>query len=122
MADPYKIAAVNRSFRAERIKDSTGDDVNGVGSVRRLQMGFGSIDEAITVFDVPELIEYRVLKGAPVRNHVGRITFVDIGNGRSRVEMYITFDPIFPGFGGIVRIGLQKAVVTSLSNLARQFQ
>ena len=75
IADPYKIAAVN-SYGVERIKDSTGGDINGVGSIRRLKMGFlSSIDEVITVFDVPELIEYRVLKGAPVRNHVGRMKF-----------------------------------------------
>ena len=124
IADPYKLAAVN-SFTVERIKDSTDDDINGVGSVRRLKMGlFRSIDEVITVFDVPELIEYRVLKGVPVKNHVGRMMFVDIGNGRSRVEFFIQFDPVFPGLGigRILRIGLQRALAASMTKLAYQLQ
>ncbi len=122
IADPYKLAAVN-SLNLERIKDSTGDDINGVGSVRRLKMGiFRSIDEVITVFEVPELIEYRVLTGVPVKNHVGRIEFVDIGKGRSRVDYSIQFDPIFPGFGRILRIGLQKALVATNTKLASQLE
>ncbi len=122
IADPFKIAAIN-SYGVERIKDSTGDDINGVGSVRRLKMGiFSSIDEAITVFDVPDLIEYRVLSGVPVKNHVGRIKFVDIGNGRSRVDIFIQFDSIFPGLGSILRIGLQRAVVTTNTKLAYQLK
>ena len=122
IADPYKLAAVN-SFRVERIKDITDDDINGVGSVRRLKMGFfRSIDEVITVFDAPELIEYRVLKGVPVKNHVGRMKFVDIGNGRSRVDFLIQFDSAFPGLGSVLRMGLQKTIATSMTNIAYHLQ
>lgn len=122
IADPYELAAIN-SFGVERIKDSTDDNVNGVGSVRRLKMGFfRSIDEVITEFDVPELIEYRVVKGVPVKNHVGRITFVDIGNGRSRVDFFIQFDSTFPGLGSMLRIGLQKAIATSMTRIAHHLQ
>ena len=122
IADPYKLAAVN-SLNIERIKDSTGDDVNGVDSVRRLKMGiFSSIDEVITEFDVPELIEYRVLTGVPVKNHVGRIKFVDLGNGRSRMDYFIQFDAKFPGLGAILRLGLQKALVATNTKLVDQLK
>jgi len=117
IADPYKLGEIN-SFNIERIKDSTGDDVNGVGSVKRLKMGFFSkIDEVVTEFDVPELIEYRVLTGIPVKNHVGRMTFVDLGNGRSRVEFLIHFESKYPGFGGMLRLGLEQAVKASVINI-----
>ena len=124
IGDPYKIAAIN-SYGVERIKDSTTDEINGVGSVRRLKMGvFRSIDEVITEFDVPERIEYRVLSGVPVKNHVGRIEFVDLGNGRSRVDFFIQFDPKFSGLGNILgsmlRLGLERAVVSTNRKLAVQ--
>ena len=124
IGDPYKIAAVN-SYGVERIKDSTSDEINGVGSVRRLKMGvFRSIDEVITEFDVPDLIEYRVLSGVPVKNHIGRIAFVDLGNGRSRVDFFIQFDPVFSGFGdllgSLLRLGLERAVVSTNKKLASQ--
>lgn len=82
---------------------------------------FSSIDEAITVLDVLERIEHRVLSGVPVKNHVGRIRFVDLGNGRSRVEFFMEFDSVFPGLGSLLRIGLQRAVIASLRNIEAQF-
>src|SRR5262245_57550693 len=73
-----------------RIKDAAGSDVNGVGSVRRLDAI--KTEETVTALTPNRYIEYRITKGgAPLRNHLGKIEFSS-ASGKSTITWTIDFD------------------------------
>src|SRR5690606_12105931 len=67
-------------------------DRNGVGSVRKLRVGPGpSFEETVTAYEENRLIEYRITRGSPLRNHFGRMQFAADGEGSRRHDT-IAFD------------------------------
>jgi uncharacterized protein YndB with AHSA1/START domain len=103
------------SGQFQRIRDaSRGDDPNGFGSIREIVLPIPGlrIEETVTRFEPPALIEYRVTRGGPVKNHLGRITFTPVPDG-TRVRYTIRFDPRLPGTGlllaSTLRLGLKQA-------------
>src|SRR3546814_6088125 len=56
---------------------------NGVGSVRRVGPGPLSFDEQIVVFERPSRIDYAIVRGGPLKNHLGTIHLSPSGDGRS---------------------------------------
>ncbi len=83
---------------------------DGVGSVRRI--GFWPIDfeETILVCDAPSLIEYRISKGSPLKNHHGRIVFTDLPGGGTHVDYRIVFEPKIPGTAGLMSSVLRAMI------------
>lgn len=84
----------------KRIKDGS-DEPNGLGSVRRLGPGPLSFDETIVTFDKPARIEYQVTRGSPIKNHLGSINFMSVGE-TTQVDYVIHFDAKIPGTGGFI--------------------
>jgi uncharacterized protein YndB with AHSA1/START domain len=90
---------------------------NGLGSVREMHTGGSVFQETIVKFDPPSLIEYRVTKGSPIKNHLGRMVFTDTEGG-TKLDYTIEFDPKIPFTGGLIasvlctgwRRGVHKAV------------
>lgn len=104
--------------RTRRIKTAPeGQDPNGVGSVRVVGTWPLAFEETVTDFRAPELIEYRVTKGGPVKNHAGRLRFESVAGG-TRLDYVIEFDPRIPLTGGLIasylcgawRLGIQRAI------------
>lgn len=104
--------------RTRRVR--AGDDAaqpNGTGSVREVRAAGTAFEETITAFEPPERIEYRVTRGGPVKNHLGRLTFAD-ADGGTKLEYVIEFDPRIPFTGGLIASilctafsrGVQRAV------------
>jgi uncharacterized protein YndB with AHSA1/START domain len=101
-----------------RIRDSAdGLNPNGLASVREIRTGGSVFEETITAFEPPESIEYRITKGSPLKNHVGRLSFIEVEGG-TRLDYTIEFDPKIPFTGGLIasvlcaafRRGVQRAV------------
>jgi uncharacterized protein YndB with AHSA1/START domain len=103
--------------RTRRIHDASGADINGLGSVREIRSGGMAFEETITAFEPPALIEYRITKGSPVKNHRGRLRFAEVGGG-TKLDYTIEFDPKIPLTGGLIASvlctsfhrGVQRAV------------
>lgn len=59
----------------QRIRE--GDkEVNGVGSIRRIQVKpLPAFEETVTAFEPDRLIEYCVSRGSPIKDHRGRMRF-----------------------------------------------
>ena len=104
--------------RTRRIRIATeGQDPNGLGSARAIGSWPLAFEETITDFRSPELIEYRVTRGGPVKNHAGRLRFESVAGGTG-LEYVIEFDPKIPFTGGLIagllcgawRHGVQKAI------------
>ncbi len=99
--------------KVERLSDGQGHK-DGVGSSRRLAAPLlPAWDEAVTVFEPPTRLEYRVTRGSPLRDHHGTILFAPIPTG-THIDYTITFEPRIPLTGWLVRriteAGLRKGL------------
>ncbi len=104
----------------KRVVDGEGPGgVNGVGSVRRLGSGPVAFEETVVTCIPNELIEYRVTKGSPIKNHLGRMEFTGDGD-RSHLHYVITFEGKLPLLGAIIRPILRSSAARGLAKHARQ--
>lgn len=88
--------------RTRRIRESAdAREPNGLGSVREVRAGGFTLEETITAFEPPARIEYRVTKGGPIKNHLGRLTFSEVSGG-TQLEYTIEFDPRLRFTGGLI--------------------
>lgn len=113
------------SANIKRVVDSQTDNVNGLGSVRLIRIAPGPIpgfEETITGFEPNSLIEYRITKGGPLRNHLGTMRFSD-ENGKTRLDYRIEFEPKYavPLLGGLIKHGLSFALSRGLDKFGKQF-
>lgn len=114
LADHNKLRAV-LGVPVRRIHDGT-DDINGVGSVRRLGVGPLALEETVTAHDPDRAIEYRITRGAgPVKNHIGKLAFAPAGSG-SRVTWTIEYDTL-PVVGSALEIVLARVIKRGLGKL-----
>lgn len=103
-----------------RITDGHGPGgVNGVGSVRRLGPPVLGFEETVVTCEIDRLIEYRVTKGSPLKNHLGRMVFSAEGTG-CHLHYVITFDSKIPFLGPMIRNALQDAAGKALAKYARR--
>jgi hypothetical protein len=68
---------------------------NGVGAIRVLRLAGPPIREEVTVFDRPRRFGYRLLSGAPVRDHTADVTLSDVA-GRTRIVYRVDTTPTVP--------------------------
>ncbi len=82
---------------------------NGVGAQYLIgKAGIGIVEETTKL--VPsELMEYKIIKGAPVKRHVGTITFTDADNG-TRVSYTMDSEPSLPLPAKVVELGLKSLI------------
>lgn len=111
---------VGRLFYCSSVKireAQDGADVNGVGSTRRVRHGPLRLDQTITRFEPPRLIEYRGAARWPIGEQRGRLQFEAVPGG-TQLAYDIEFDSRLPGSGGVLssllastwRRGIQRAV------------
>src|SRR5215210_7728262 len=94
--------------KVTRLKNGDDGTRNGVGSVRQLKVGPGTpFEETITVSQPNELIEYKVTKGSPLKNHLGEMRFTPEGDG-TNLHYEISFDGKVPGSGPIIAALLKR--------------
>lgn len=103
----------------KRIADGSGPGgVNGVGSIRQIASGPAAFEETIVTYVPNELIEYKVTKGGPIKNHLGRMEFSANGSG-SRLHYVITFESKIPFVGGLIERVLEGAAKKGLAKYAK---
>lgn len=74
---------------------------DGVGAVREVRVGLVRLEETITRYEPPSLIEYRVTRGWVIRQHVGCVRFEEVPGG-TQLEYAIRFRARLPIFGSLV--------------------
>ena len=98
-----------------RLKDGTDGNRNGVGSCRQLKVGpFPPFEETTTVYESPDLIEYEITKGSPLKNHHGSMRFTAEAGG-TNLHYEITFGSKVPGLDILVAQGLKKNIAKGLA-------
>jgi uncharacterized protein YndB with AHSA1/START domain len=90
---------------------------NGLGAIRVIRQAGMAIEEEITGFEPGKRITYRVVAGAPVRDHSGEVRFDPDGAG-TRVTWKVRCRPLIPGTGWLVKRALEGAFRDILARLA----
>ena len=87
---------------------------NGVGAVRRLVAVGPAIVEEIIDYQRPVRYAYKMLSGAPVRDHVGTVELREAGAG-TEVSWHLRSTPKIPGLDWLLSAVL-KRVISELLN------
>jgi uncharacterized protein YndB with AHSA1/START domain len=84
---------------------------NGVGAIRVLHAVGPPLREEVITYEPPTRFAYRLLSGAPMRDHVGTVTLEPEGTG-TRVVYALDTTPTVPLAGGVVtavvRLGIRR--------------
>ncbi len=96
-------------------------DPNGVGAVRTLRLGALVVEERITAYKPPERLEYVVIEGAPLRQHRGEVVLSPAADG-TRVGWSVSFRPLIPGTGWLLRSAVRRLLARSLEGLKRRVE
>jgi uncharacterized protein YndB with AHSA1/START domain len=102
----------------EVVLRQTGDPPpNGLGAIRVIRARGMAVEEEITAFEPPTRMVYRLVAGAPIRDHEGVVRFEPDGAG-TRVTWSIRFRPLVPGTGWLLRALLARELRDVLDRLA----
>ncbi|PWR18827.1 SRPBCC family protein [Zavarzinia compransoris] len=109
--------------RTKRIIDGTGPGgVNGAGSVRRVSFGVSYTDEKVTALIPDEYVEYTVIEGSPVKNHLGCIRLTDTADGGTEIDYRITFDPRISFLGAPTEMLVRHILGGGLAKLKQRVE
>ncbi|HTO55832.1 MAG TPA: SRPBCC family protein [Myxococcota bacterium] len=92
---------------------------NGLGAIRVIRARGMAIEEEVTAFDPPSRMAYRLVAGAPLRDHEGQVRFEPDGAG-TRVTWNVRFRPLVPGTGWLLRAMLERGLRDVLARLAEK--
>ncbi|MCP4121278.1 MAG: SRPBCC family protein [Bacteroidetes bacterium] len=105
------------------VNSNDPSNINGLGSVRRITNFPIVLDEKVTRFSDPGLIEYKLIEGAPmIRNHIGIMHFYELDNGaRSRLDYTIEFEGKLPMSGFILKNLMESTIGGGVRDLSKRF-
>lgn len=91
---------------------------NGLGAVRQMR-GLGVVlEEEVVAWLDHAGYDYRLRKGAPIKDHFGSIRILPRGEA-TLVQWRIEFRPLIPGTGAITQWLLRKLVAFAMARLKR---
>jgi uncharacterized protein YndB with AHSA1/START domain len=82
---------------------------NGVGAIRRLEAVGPPIVEEIIDYQRPIRYAYKMLSGAPVRDHVGTVELREAGTGTT-VSWHLRSTPKIPGLDRLLSPVLKRVI------------
>lgn len=92
---------------------------NGPGSTRSLKIGvMPAFEETTTKAEPHSLIEYKISKGGPLRNHWGVQQLTPTADGGTQLDYTIGYDLPVPGLAGLLGKALARSLTKGLVKLA----
>ncbi|BBY03616.1 SRPBCC family protein [Mycobacterium seoulense] len=114
MTDHRAIAENTRGFRRSTL-DREGDPApNGVGAIRRLVAIGPPFVEEIIEYERPTRYAYKMLSGAPTRNHIGTIQLRETDTG-TEVNWHLRSTLKIPGVDRLMLPVFKKVIDELLS-------
>ncbi len=107
----------------QRITDSSDpENINGLGSVRKIKIPFAPFEETIRKSVKPVCIEYQITKGTPLHHHYGTMQFKSLSPDKSALDYSIQLGSNFPFVAGLLKSALQNALETALKKYAESLK
>ena len=103
------IANYVRAVRRSTLDRKGTPAPNGVGAVRRLVAVGPAIVEEIIDYQRPTRYAYKLLSGAPVRDHVGTVELREAGSG-TEVSWHLRSTPKIPGLDRLLSPVLRRVI------------
>ncbi|HVA02945.1 MAG TPA: SRPBCC family protein [Acidimicrobiales bacterium] len=91
---------------------------DGMGALRRFAVGPGGSTEEVVVWDPPHHLGYVAVKGLPVRHYRADVHLDEDGTG-TVVTWRCSVEPLIPGTGAMLRLGLRTMVRSFARGLCR---
>ena len=113
------LADVRSWHRWAPFDDSTVEDGEGLGELRRFRTGRRTTRERVTGFDPPRRLEYELVSGLPIRDYRAEVTLMPDGDGTA-IRWHSRFRPMLPGTGPLVRRALGRFIERAAEGLARE--
>jgi uncharacterized protein YndB with AHSA1/START domain len=92
---------------------------NGVGAIRVLTSLGPPLREEVIAYDPPSRFSYKLLSGAPVRDHVGTVELSADGSGTRMVYAVRTFSTL-PVVSGAVVAVVKQAIKALIRGIATE--
>jgi uncharacterized protein YndB with AHSA1/START domain len=92
---------------------------NGVGAIRVLSSVGPPLREEVIAYQPPSRFSYKLLSGAPVRDHVGTVELSADGDGTKMVYAVRTV-PTLPLAGGAVVAVVKQAIKTLIKGVTTE--
>ena len=106
-----------RKARLEREGDPAP---NGVGAIRVLTAVGPSLREEVIAYQPPTRFAYKLLSGAPLRDHVGTVEITPGADGRSKVVYALRTTPTVPLVGPLVVLVVKQAIGSLLDGVVKE--
>lgn len=94
-------------------------DPNGVGCIRTVRAFGIVVDERITAFEPFARLDYTLVEGAPIRDHVARITLA-AEEGATCLRWNVQFRAVVPGTGWLIEKVMRRGLEALLDALRRR--
>lgn len=109
--------------KVKRIKESENpENVNGVGSVRLIEIPFAPFEETIRKSEKPACIEYQISKGTPLHHHYGKMQFSSLSDDKSALDYSIELGSKIPFIAGILKVVTQNSIEAGLKKYAAKLK
>ncbi len=105
------------SFTSVTLEHGGSPAPNGVGAVRAMRGPKVNVLEQVIGWDPPHSLDYRLLAGAPVTCHLGRVELRSSKGSGTEVQWSIRYRPKIPGTSGIVQRAMEKFLADLLPRL-----
>jgi uncharacterized protein YndB with AHSA1/START domain len=99
--------------------DSTVEDGEGLGELRRFQSGRRTTRERVTGFEPPRRLEYELVSGLPIRDYRAEVTLTPDGEGTA-IRWHSRFRAVVPGTGWLIRRPLARFIERAAEGVARE--
>lgn len=92
---------------------------NGVGAIRVLTSAGPPLREEVIAFEPPTRFSYKLLSGAPLRDHVGTVELTP-RDGGTKVVYAVRTTPTVPLVGGAVVAVVKLGIKALLSGIVKE--
>ena len=103
--------------------ENHGDPASqGVGSIRTITIGKVKVRERLESINAPKSFTYRILSGAPMKDHHAKAEFIPQG-ASTEIRFTYEFTPKITGIGWLVALMVKKAInryIDEIENTSRQ--
>jgi uncharacterized protein YndB with AHSA1/START domain len=107
-------------LRKARLEREGAEAPNGVGAIRVLTAVGPPLREEVIAYQPPTRFAYKLLSGAPLRDHVGTVEITPGADGRCKVVYALRTTPTVPLVGPLVVLVVKQAIRSLFDGVVKE--